>query len=73
MKMNDDNLKHLPLEKQIEISENIERKDFSFSEMCEIIEELLPSIKERSLQRKKSGKPCQNLTEVEQMKRLVNF
>ena len=50
-------LKNLPLEQQIEISENIVRKDFTFLEMCAIIDVTQAELQKKALQRKKTGKP----------------
>lgn len=55
--IDNDLLEQLPLEQKIEISENVLRKDFTFSEMCEIIDTIKTYIQEKALQRKKAGKP----------------
>ena len=55
--IDNDLLEQLPLEQKIEISENVLRKDFTFSEMCEIIDTIKTYMQEKALQRKKTGKP----------------
>lgn len=48
-------LQDLPLGQQIEITENTIRKNFTFSEMCEIISKLKPKLDEEAKKRRQAG------------------
>lgn len=54
--IDEDILENLPIEQRIEISENIFRKEFTFLDMCGIIDALQTKLKEKAMQRMKAGK-----------------
>jgi len=55
--IDEDILERLTLERKIEVSENIFRKSFTFSEMCEVIDATISDVKEKAKKRMKSGQP----------------
>ncbi len=59
--MIDENLENLPLEKQIEISENIVKKNFTFSEMAALDDEFAPKVENEFKQRQGKRQHLGNL------------
>ena len=55
--IDEDVLDKLPLAKRIEVSENVLRKNFTVSEMWDVIDAVHEELEEKALQRMKLGKP----------------
>ena len=53
--IDDDIFDKLPIEKKYEITENALRKDYTFSELCDIIEDVKPALELEAEKRRKAG------------------